>query len=152
MFNPFKNKKEEVLDLRKDKIDRGEIPVPSEVKQRLKQEVKEKEVSQDSGGYESYGSKDTVDLSADTKQEEKTESSGGGFFSNFFGGGDSESNNTVSSSEADSVTQIPSTTYGSSSRVSNSTQEKVQTLLERVSKLTDRIELLERKIERIERR
>ena len=124
MFDRFrKNRDDEVLDLRKRRIDQ-EIPIPNDVERRLEET--------------------TMDLSVTTvetvpEQSSEGNSNSGGGFLNFFGG--SSSNETVET--------IPSVGVMSNNGEIDS---KLSNLSDRVSRLIDRIELLERKMDRFERR
>jgi hypothetical protein len=75
MFNPFKKKKEDdVLDLtQKPEPAQPDIPIPAEMRERLKAQTKEIQ--------------ETDDSKNSSAEEPKKEENTGGFFGGFFGGG-----------------------------------------------------------------
>ena len=156
-FNPFK-KRDNVLDLTKNKTHKPDIPIPSDIKSRIEADIR-------NSGIQETTSTPITDESTGETVEPKKSGGIGGFFGGFFGGGSSSASSSNSeedkiasatdfgsNSTESSSTPEPSSTYGYGSGMTSGTKVRLRDLISKISKLSDRIELLERKVERLERK
>ena len=136
MFNPFKKKRDnELLDLSQSKHRKSgeEIPIPTEVRERLKaktQEIKEEETG--------VSSQPEPAVQAEKPAETKT----GGFFGSFFGGASSAEPKPAIETTTPTATPTPVT-----SSTTQTIADKIKSIGDRLYKMEQRIELLERKLD-----
>ena len=127
MFNPFKKKDVETLDLTPggNKKSSDDIPIPSEMKVRLQAQAKD-----------IAGSQESVQA---TTTEPSPDSNSGGFFGGFFGG-EGAAGATPSSTPTSSVSSY-------SGNSGSEIEKRIDRLNMKTTKMEQRIELLERKLD-----